>query len=142
MPDTGKASINAAGLLLPALLLPGLFLLVLLLPTTAAAHHSYADYLRDESFEFSGTITEVLWANPHIIFTVTDNNAAMRVEWITTVGANRTGVSREQLAVGNQITVTGSRNRDPDKKIMTLVSELAMPGHDWLWVSPSQMSTR
>lgn len=108
----------------------------------AQAHHSYEDYIREERYEFSGVITEVHWGNPHILLTVSSGTENMRIEWITTAGADKTGVAREQLAVGESLTVIGSRNRDPDTHVMTLVKELAMPASAWRWISPSLPSIR
>lgn len=105
----------------------------------AAAHHSYADYERDERYVFSGTITDVQWGNPHILLFVSDGAQNMRIEWVTTAGADRTGVARETFSPGSRLTVTGSRNRNPDLAIMTLIKVLELPGTDWRWVSPSRV---
>lgn len=111
-------------------------------PTSAQAHHSYEDYIREERYEFSGVIVEVHWGNPHILLTVRSANESMRIEWITTAGADKTGVAREQFAVGESLTIIGSRNRDADTHVMTLVKELAMPATAWRWISPSLPSVR
>lgn len=104
----------------------------------AAAHHSYADYDRAERFELRGVLTGIHWANPHIVFTVTDGENDMRIEWITLTGAQLTGVQRERFAVGDAVSVIGSRNRNADVRIMTVIKELALPAQGWRWVSPSE----
>lgn len=40
------------------------------LPLAASAHHSNAEYDRNEIREIEGELTEVLWRNPHVRFTV------------------------------------------------------------------------
>jgi hypothetical protein len=117
-------------------------LLTLTYAPLAGAHHSYADYERDERYAFSGTLTDVQWGNPHILLFVSDGAHELRIEWVTTAGADRTGVLREQFSPGDRITVIGSRNRNPEVKIMTLVKELVMTEKDWRWVSPSQVGAR
>ena len=105
---------------------------------TAAAHHSYADYDRAERFELRGVLTDIHWANPHIVFTVSDGQHDVRVEWITLTGAELTGVERDQFAVGDAVSITGSRNRNPDVPIMTVIKEIRLPASGWRWVSPSE----
>jgi hypothetical protein len=106
------------------------------------AHHSYSDYDRDARYTFTGTITEVRWGNPHILFDVRNDNELMRIEWVTTAGADKTGVTAQQIKAGEQITVIGSRNRNPDVHTMTLIKELSMPAKNWLWISPSVTRAR
>src|SRR4051812_13523250 len=101
--------------------------LLLLAATPALAHHSYADYQRAERYELRGSIAEIHWANPHILFTVHTEAGDMRVEWITVTGADKTSVSKSQFAVGDEVVVIGSRNQNPDIHIMTLVKELLIP---------------
>ena len=106
------------------------------------AHHSDADFVRDEHYSLDGIITAVQWSNPHILLTVSNDEHDMRVEWVTTAGAERTGVTRERLVPGNRIIVTGSRHRNPEVRTMGLIKELAMPAQDWRWISPSLKRTR
>ena len=113
-------------------------LLSSLMAHTAAAHHSYADYDRAERFELRGVITEIHWANPHIVFTVSDGEHDTRVEWITLTGAERTSVQRERFAEGAPVAIIGSRNRNPDVRIMTVIKEIRLPASGWHWVSPSE----
>jgi hypothetical protein len=103
----------------------------------ALAHHSYADFDREQSFELAGIISAVHWGNPHILLTVDAGDHTVRVEWVTTAGADRTGVARERFQPGDHIVVVGSRHRDPEVPVMTLVKELRLPLHDWQWLSPS-----
>jgi hypothetical protein len=106
------------------------------------AHHSYADYERDQRFAFTGTVTDLRWGNPHILFDVSDGNEVMRIEWVTTAGADKTGVTPQQIQAGDQLTVIGSRNRNPDVHTMTLIKELSMPAKNWQWISPSVTRAR
>jgi hypothetical protein len=105
------------------------------------AHHSYSDYERDERYAFTGTVTEVRWGNPHILFDVSNGNELMHVEWVTTAGADKTGVTAQQIKAGDQLTVIGSRNRNPDMHTMTVIKELSMPAKNWRWISPSVTGT-
>lgn len=106
----------------------------------ALAHHSYADFDREQSVEVAGLITEVQWGNPHILLTVATGERSIRVEWVTTAGADRTGVARERFQRGDHLVVVGSPHRDPEVPVMTLVKELRLPRQDWQWLSPSRGS--
>ena len=110
---------------------------LLFLATPVLAHHSYADYDRAERYELRGIITEIHWGNPHILFTVFANGVGTRVEWVTVTGADKTSVSKDQFAVGDELVVVGSRNHDPERHIMTLVKELHIPQKHFDWESPS-----
>ena len=128
------------------MLKPALLLLIVMSAAgfsgSLSAHHSYADYERDQRLEFTGTVTEVRWGNPHILFDVSDGTEVMRIEWVTTAGADKTGVAQLQIQVGDQLTVIGSRHRNPDIHTMTLIKELSMPAKNWQWISPSVTASR
>jgi hypothetical protein len=104
--------------------------------------HSYADYERAERYELRGTITEIRWGNPHILFMVHTDTVDMRIEWVTATGADKTSVSKDQFAVGDELTVIGSRNHNPDIHIMTLVKELLIPQKNFHWISPQLANER
>ena len=101
------------------------------------AHHSYADYDRTERYALRGIITDIHWANPHILFTVNDGASDTRIEWITLTGAEKTSVAQDQFTVGDEVVVIGSRNRNPAVNIMTVIKELHLPAKNWQWVVPT-----
>jgi hypothetical protein len=101
-----------------------------------SAHHSYADFDREHPLTITGMVTDIFWGNPHIVFTVHESDGDMRIEWITTAGADVTGVMRNQIGIGDRMTVTGSRHLDPQNHTMTMVQELSIPEKNWVWISP------
>lgn len=108
---------------------------VLLCAPLAGAHHSYANFEREESV-FSGTLVEVHWVNPHILLSISDGARVMQVEWMTLTGAEVTGVSSTQFTLGKRIVVTGSRHRDPELALMSLVKEVELTDDNWRWNPP------
>ena len=102
----------------------------------AGAHHSYAGYDPAERYVFSGTVTEIQWGNPHILLFVSDGAQTLKLEWMTLNGAEVTGVAREQFSVGERITVTGSRNRNPEIAIITIIKQIDLPDDGWTWKRP------
>ncbi len=101
------------------------------------AHHSYAQFDLDKPFVFTGTLREVEWTNPHIQLVIDNGTDTMRVEWITVFGADRSGLKREQFNVGERLTVTGSRHRDPEVALMSMLTDVKMLDHDLHWVVPT-----
>lgn len=97
------------------------------------AHHSYAQYDRCQSITVEGEIERVDWANPHVVVSLRlDDSTSYRVEWLAVSRLDSAGVSRA-LYVGDRVAVTGSRNRDPDVRVMTLITEIDRPRDDWRW---------
>lgn len=103
----------------------GLKLLTMLVGATAlgaaaqvAAHHSFAaEFDANAPFELTGTVTKIEWANPHTFFYIDLQNAAGEYEnWAMEMGSPnglmRRGWTRNTLAIGDVVTVTGSRAKD------------------------------
>lgn len=113
-----------------------LMLTCMLCAAPAAAHHSYAGYDPEERHVFSGTLTGIEWRNPHILLSVSNGEQTMHIEWMTLNGADTTGVAKEQFSIGERITVTGSRNRNPNIAIITIIKQIDLPDDDWTWQRP------
>lgn len=83
-----------------------------------AAHHSFAaEFDANAPFELTGTVTKIEWANPHTFFYIDLQNAEGGYEnWAMEMGSPnglmRRGWTRDTLAVGDVVTVTGSRAKD------------------------------
>jgi|GEM_PF-769712 len=120
----------------------GRFLVLLFFSQLSLAHHSEAGFDPEQRYVFEGVITDIFWGNPHILFTVDDGTTAMRIEWVTVAGADKTQVEASRFHRGERMIVIGSRNVDPAISVMTSIKELQLPEQDWQWVSPSVRRTR
>ena len=95
-----------------------LIISLLLVVAPASAHHSFvAMYDRDRPITFTGQITRLEWANPHVYYyvDVTDeagNVTNYAVEGATPADLQRQGVRRDFLKIGETVTVSGFRARD------------------------------
>ena len=96
-----------------------LFLLVLVFPWLALAHHGGVEYDLNRTVEFKGKLTRVEMINPHswIYFDVTEKDGTLshhRCEMRSVHVLRRSGWTKERFPVGQQITVEASPNKtDP-----------------------------
>jgi hypothetical protein len=96
-----------------------LFLLALVFPGLALAHHGGAEYDLTKTVEFKGKLTSVEMINPHswIYFDVTEPDGKLshhRCELRSVHVLRRSGWTKERFPVGQQVTIEASPNRkDP-----------------------------
>ena len=113
-----------------------LSLLVVFSTISAVAHHSYGEYDRDKAVTLEGSVKTVSWANPHVLVTLqTENQGDYTVEWNSLAQLYRQGVKPGVLKSGDHLAITGSINRNPEKRILTLVREVRRPADGWRWTN-------
>ena len=88
-----------------------------LLAIPAWAHHSHANYNTNDFTTVSGTITEVVWANPHVWIYMDVANAQGRPQMWAMEGGSvtslmRGGWQRDSIKVGDKVSVRCHRLRD------------------------------
>jgi len=95
--------------------------LVLMLATPLAAHHSFAaQYDRELPITLTGAVTKIEWNNPHVYFYIDVlNEESGKVEnWAWEMGApaviQRSGWRRNSMTIGDLVTVDGWRARNGD----------------------------
>jgi len=91
----------------------------------ATAHHSAARFVLAQSVTVNGVVARYEWANPHVYIFVTEIDAAGEaVEWEIEgqppAMMRRVGWSRETLAVGDAVRLTGAPSRNPSSKSLLL----------------------
>jgi len=90
---------------------------LLALATSSQAHHSFsAQYDADQPVMLQGTVTKFEWTNPHArlyIDVLGENGEASN--WNIELGSpnflSRAGWSRNDLKIGDKVTVDGSKAR-------------------------------
>jgi hypothetical protein len=96
---------------------------ILTAPAGVAAHHSVgANFDRSELIEVEGEITEVLWQNPHIQFSITavgPDGVEQNWDIETNSGSivRRIGLSPDLVSVGTRVRVAGNPGRVTDNSM-------------------------
>ena len=81
------------------------------------AHHSFAaEFDAAKPFKLTGTVTKVVWANPHAWLYVDVSDAGKVTNWAVELNSPnalmRAGWKRDTLKSGDVITVEGSLAKD------------------------------
>jgi len=83
------------------------------------AHHSFAaEFDAAKPFNLTGTVTKVVWSNPHawVYFDVVDPNASKATNWAVELNSPnallRAGWKRDTLKQGDVVTIEGSLAKD------------------------------
>lgn len=86
---------------------------LLLCPMAATAHHAFAGVFDMNTItEIEGEVTELLWRNPHVRFSVrTDDGDTWDIETNSVSIIRRMDISPELLSVGDRIRVAGNPER-------------------------------
>ena len=83
-----------------------------------SAHHAFsAEFDANKPVKFQGTITKMLWVNPHAwIYVDVKKPDGSVEEWMIETGTPNTllrrGLTKEALKAGTQITVDGYQSKD------------------------------
>ena len=108
------------------------FLVALLAVRPAAAHHAFAaDYEKGNEGTITGTITEVMFRNPHARYymeveTEDGGTELWDLETLNLMMLGRMGWKRDTIRVGDRVTVTGILGRNNTRR-MSIVT-VTLPG--------------
>ena len=93
----------------------GAWLVVVAVAVTpaASAHHSVSAWFDTtvELAEVEGVVTDFRWQNPHVVFTLRVGDALWSIETLSISGISRWGITRDLIAVGDQLRVAGNPAR-------------------------------
>jgi len=108
------------------------------------AHHSFAAEYDSKSITLTGVITKVEWTNPHIYFYIDVKDANGNVENWAVEGyppntLKRTGFSKDDLKIGDTVTVTAYRAKDATNRVAG--REITFPGGGKKFAGPAAAPT-
>jgi hypothetical protein len=90
--------------------------LVMILASSATAHHSLAGFDMSDPVEIEGELVSIKWRNPHLGFTirVVDEDGESKNwnvhGWGSAYSMGRTGVSRDEFINGDRVRLAGFRS--------------------------------
>ena len=89
---------------------------------SVSAHHSTAEYDSKTIVEARGEIVTVLWANPHVRFTVSTkaidgNDALWEIESADLTRLDRAGLAHDIVKVGDVVRFAGNPSTRSDRRI-------------------------
>ena len=94
------------------------FVMGLAVPASLLAHHAFnAEFDANKPVKFQGTVTRMLWVNPHAWIYVDVKRPDGKIEeWAIETGTPNTllrrGLTKETLKNGTVITVDGYQSKD------------------------------
>jgi len=125
----------------PCVVVAALGLLTALTATTVVAHHAFnAEFDAKRPVKFKGTVTKMVWVNPHAWIYVDVKKADGSVEeWMVEAGTPNTllrrGLTRQSLPVGTEITVDGYQSKDGSLRANG--RDLTLPNGQTLFIGSS-----
>ena len=125
----------------PCVVVAGLGLLAALTAQPVVAHHAFnAEFDAKRPVKFKGTVTKMVWVNPHAWIYVDVKKADGSVEeWMVEAGTPNTllrrGLTRQSLPVGTEITVDGYQSKDGSLRANG--RDLTLPNGQTLFIGSS-----
>ncbi|AVU74664.1 DUF6152 domain-containing protein [Pseudomonas sp. E141] len=89
---------------------------LMLMATTALAHHGWSEYDTDNTLQLNGTIEESGYSHPHGFVRLKTADKTWTVVLAPPSRMENRGLSKDMLKPGNQVGVVGYANRNkPDE---------------------------
>ena len=124
-----------------SLVVAGAALLLLAVAAPALSHHAFsAEFDATKPIKFKGTVTKMLWVNPHAwIYVEVKKPDGTSEEWAIETGTPNTllrrGLTKESLKEGTEIVVDGYQAKDGGRRANG--RDLTLPNGQTLFLGSS-----
>lgn len=102
------------------------------------AHHVHpaTEWDLNSHVSVEGTVVQVYWGSPHVWFKiVTRETQEYHVEWTSPSNLAVHGMQSSPIKEGERVIFTGVLNRNPEKRILVLLTEIRRPADGWRWTT-------
>ena len=112
--------------------------------SSAFAHHSVtAEFNPEKEFVVKGTLTKLEWTNPHVYYSLeTTDESGKTVTYIFESGPpsvlHRAGLRKEDVKIGDTVTVTAAPAKDGTKTFGWLKMIKYSDGHVFVYRNGSE----
>jgi hypothetical protein len=116
-------------------MLPAVTMTLVLVSSSARAHHSHPDFLLNQNVTIEGEIEELQYANPHVVLKVrTAEGVVYTAEWQAAAWlVYHAHVTLTTFRIGDHLIVTGAPSRDPEVHELVRLKEVRRPRDGWTY---------
>jgi hypothetical protein len=72
----------------------------------------------------------------------TPDRGEYAIEWSAVSQLARQGIRTVPVKEGDRLLITGSVNKNPEKRILTILREIRRPADGWAWEAPVRSANR
>jgi hypothetical protein len=115
--------------------LPAVIVILVLAGSSARAHHSYPNFLLNQTASVEGEIQELKYGNPHVVMKIrTAEGVVYTAEWQAASWLQYNAhVTLTTFRVGDHVIVSGAPSRDPASHELVQLKNVRRPRDGWTY---------
>ena len=115
--------------------LPAVIVILVLAGSSARAHHSYPNFLLNQTVSVEGDIQELKYSNPHVVMKIrTAEGVVYTAEWQAASWLQYNAhMTLTTLRVGDHVIVSGAPSRNPASHELVRLTKVTRPRDGWTY---------